>query len=273
MQSKFITVGGIRLAYLEKNPKGGKIIFFVHGNSSSSSIWQAQFASERFSGYRLIAFDLPAHGQSGTAPLYSLPDLGRVMAAAVRQMAGVGEYVICGVSLGVNIMAEMLHYQLAPTGLIIIGSCAFGGSFTMEIVFKPGADLRPSMEDNVSEEELKQYWTNAGICYHDEKGEKYQSFKSDYFNIRDNFRSKLFATVMAGQIGDEVNSFRQSGVPMLVIFGEGEKICNIDYLDQAGLQLWQNKVFKIPGTGHFVHIDLPEETNELMADFASEMLK
>ncbi len=271
MHPQYITVEGIRLAYLEKNPAGEKIIFFIHGNSSSSNAWRAQFESELLSGHRLIAFDLPAHGGSASSPDYSLPGLGRVIAMAVNQLAGGQEYIISGVSLGVNIVAEMLGQPIQPKGIVVISSCAIGGAYTMEVVFKPGADMRPSLEDDVSMEELRQYWTRAGLCIHDEDHEKYRSFEKDYYAVQDNFRSKMFATVMAGHIGDEIALFRQSDIPILVLFGAEEKVCNIDYLDDAGLQLWQNKVFKIPGAGHFVHADLPESTNELMAAFAKDV--
>jgi len=272
MHPQFITVEGIRLAYLEKNPAGEKTIFFIHGNSSSFNIWRAQFASELLSCYRLVAFDLPAHGGSASSHDYSLPGLGRVMAMAVSQLAGGQEYIISGVSLGVNIVAEMLGQPVKPKGIVAFSSCAIGGAYTMEVVFRPGVDMRVSVEDDVSKEELQQYWTEAKLCLHDEDNEKYQVFEKDYFTIKDNFRSKMFASIMAGHIGDEIALFRQSGVPMLVLFGEEETVCNIDYLDEAGLELWQNKVFKIPGAGHFVNMDLPESTNELMAAFAKDVL-
>src|SRR5882757_9166310 len=99
MNPKFISVEGIRLSYLEKNPEGGKVIFFIHGNSSSSHAWRAQFESELLAGYRLIAFDLPAHGGSAAPQDYSLPGLGRIMAKAVILLAGERDYIISGLSL------------------------------------------------------------------------------------------------------------------------------------------------------------------------------
>ncbi|HVW62444.1 MAG TPA: alpha/beta hydrolase [Puia sp.] len=272
MSPQFITVEGIRLAYLEKNPGIEKIIFFVHGNSSSSNTWRAQFGSELLSGYRLIAFDLPAHGQSELSPDYSLPALGRIMAQAVMSLAGNCSFIICGVSLGANIVAEMLGHDLEAMGAVAIGSCAMGGEHTMEVVFQPGVDMRPSLEDDVPAEALRQYWTQSALCCHDEGSEKYCLFEKDYYKVKDHFRSKMAATVMAGRIGDEVALLRQSAKPMLVLFGGEEKVCNIAYLDHAGLRLWQNKTFIIPGAGHFVHIDLPGSTNQLLAAFAKDVL-
>lgn len=273
MQLNFITVEDTRLAYLESNPNGETTIFFIHGNSSSSAIWQPQFESKLFSGYRLIAFDLPANGRSATIAEYSLPAMARVLSMAVDQLASGQQYIIAGLSLGVNIVAEMVGQGITPAGIAAVTSCAIGKEYPMDIVFQPGIDMSVSVTDDVPADALEQYWTAAGLCVHDEDGAKFHAFAKDYYAVRDNFRSKTFTTIMAGQIGDEVTLFRQSRIPILVIFGEEEKICNIHYLDNAGLHLWQDQVFKISGAGHFVNIDLPEKTNRLLADFAGEIFR
>ncbi len=68
MEHQFLQINNIRLAYVEQNLTATKTIIFVHGNSLSSKMWQKQFNSELLKEYRLIAFDLPAHGKS-SAPL------------------------------------------------------------------------------------------------------------------------------------------------------------------------------------------------------------
>lgn len=64
MDHKYLSVDSVDLAYTEKNIAAKKTIFFIHGNSMSAAMWDKQFKSELFSKYRLIAFDLPSHGNS-----------------------------------------------------------------------------------------------------------------------------------------------------------------------------------------------------------------
>lgn len=270
MQPKFITVEGISLAYFEKNQDAEDIIFFIHGNSSSSQIWSQQWESVLLSPYRLIALDMPAHGQSSCSPDYSLPTLGRIVAAGIDQLVGERNYIIAGLSLGTNVLAESLAYSLRPQGIILIGSCVLGGACTMESMLQPGVDMHAAFTDEVSEEELLQYWALTGRSPEDEN---YLLFSKDYYATQDNFRSKMFATVMAGNISDEAGLLQQSGLPVLVIFGKEEKVCNIDYLDNAGIRLWQDTVFKIPGAGHFANIDQPEKLDGLIAEYAKELFK
>src|SRR5579863_2300090 len=115
MDKKFISIEGIRIAYLEQNSRPeNKTIFFIHGNSVSSRTWRKQLVDPLFSDHRLIAIDLPAHGDSGTAAdpahTYSLPMLANLMAKAVRLLANNQPFILAGVSLSTNIVAEMLAF-------------------------------------------------------------------------------------------------------------------------------------------------------------------
>lgn len=67
MQNQFIEVNQIKVAYIEKNKEARKTIFFIHGNSVSKGSWSKQYDSNLLSAYRLIAIDLPLHGDSEVA--------------------------------------------------------------------------------------------------------------------------------------------------------------------------------------------------------------
>ena len=47
-------------------------IIFIHGNYSSHESFKHQFDDLNLKKYRLIAFDLPGHGESQRAPDYSI---------------------------------------------------------------------------------------------------------------------------------------------------------------------------------------------------------
>ncbi|MBS1607427.1 MAG: alpha/beta hydrolase [Bacteroidetes bacterium] len=271
MQPKYVTVKDVSLAYIEKNPEAKDTIFFIHGNSSSAKIWAEQFISPQLSRYRLIAVDLPAHGNSSKGNDYSLPGIGRILSLALVSLIAAGDYIIAGLSLGTNILAEMLAYDIEPAGLIVMGSCMLGTGYGMEKVFKPGIDMHAAFTDTVSEEELKQYWRLAGVSAADRS--KYKNFTEDYTAVKDSFRSKMFATVGEGKLSDQIGLLEKSGIPSLVIFGEEELVCDKDYLDNSAINLWNNKVYKLPQAGHLVPLDKQEELNLLIRDFARDIFK
>ena len=270
-QARFISIEDIRLAYYVRNPDEKNTIFLIHGNSSSSRIWEAQLSSAALSAWRLIALDLPAHGLSDPFPDYSMPALGRLLAAAIKELSADSPCIIAGLSLGANVLAEMLQYDLKPAGLVLISSCAIGNLSDLELIFKPGIDIHAAFTDQVSLEELQQYWRTGGVK--DPDGEKFTQFAEDYHAVKDNFRSGMFASVQAGKISDEIALLQQSALPLLAIFGEEDGVCNTDFLDHKGLMLWHNKVFKLPEAGHFANLDQPEDTCRLLERYATDVFK
>jgi pimeloyl-ACP methyl ester carboxylesterase len=54
-----------------ESPGTGRQILLIHGNSSSSRIWQKQLQGPLGAKYRLIAIDLAGHGASLPAPIRS----------------------------------------------------------------------------------------------------------------------------------------------------------------------------------------------------------
>lgn len=275
MEKKFISVDDLELAYLEKNPDNINTIFFIHGNSSSSNIWYKQLNSDVLSHYRLIAIDLPAHGDSSRSNdadknKYSLPWLGDKTVKGVIELSKNSPYIIVGLSLGSNVVAEMLTSDIHPAGITIIGSCIIGANCTIDRVIKPDADLHAGFAESVSEEELKIYWEHAALSS-DEND--WQIFKKDYYAVKDYFRPAMFTSVTESNYSDEIAVLKQSNIQLLVIFGEEERAVNKNYLDRESLKLWRNKIFKISQAGHFVNVDQPVVFNKLLLEYAEDIFK
>lgn len=268
--AKFITIDNIRIAYYEQNPQLQHTVLFIHGNSGSARSWEKQFSSPAFTQYRLLAIDLPAHGQSSASPDpagdYNVKGLGRIMAKAAQALLPAANYVLTGVSLGTNVIAEMLAYKAQPKGIALLGSCVTGEKYTLDKVFIPGADTgflfrdEPpanvietgfrSLVPTLAEQDLRQ-------CIH------------DHGLVQACFRSTLLQSVMDNTFSDEPALIKQWGLPALVIFGKDEKAVNPDYLDDAPFTLWKNRVIKLPG-GHFIQLDAADALNGYLSDYARD---
>lgn len=83
----------------------------------------------------------------------------------------------------------------------------------------------------------------------------------------------MIGTVMAGNLNNEIFLIQQQPFPFLLVFGEDEKVCEINYLNNAKLNLWKGKTNKIKEAGHFVMIDQSEKLNELMTEYAKDIFK
>lgn len=263
-----IIVDQLQIAYLEVNENAKNTIFFIHGNSGSSRSWLRQLGDPLLKEYRMIAFDLPAHGDSAASgdpeTDYSLPALGKRMAEAIKALAAGEDFILVGFSLGSNVLAEALTW-VRPAGIVLTGSSVAGGKYTMDKVFQPGLDGSVFFSDSASAESIRQLAGN--ISYGATEAAK-QVTLEDYNKVKAGFRPALIKTVIEGKMNDEISLLQQAGLPVLVIFGREDRMVNPDYLNEAPFTLWKNKVFQLPEAGHTAHIDQAALFDQLVAEYA-----
>lgn len=270
VQRKFITVRNISLSYLESNAARKNTIFFIHGNSSSAQAWEKQLTNPELSDYRLIAFDLPAHGESGASENpdedYSAIDLGKILSEAVSSLT-TGKYIIGGISLGSSITGEMLANNLDPAGIFLASSTCVGEGITLDKISQPGVDLSFLFSDDAPVSTIEAY---ASLASFSPDQNDRQQIVQDYFHVKAPFRSTLLKTLIAGKIGNEIKLIEDQHKPVLVIFGNEDQIIKPDHLDNAPFELWKGKVFKLPNSSHFVNLDNPKTFSHLLAGYAEE---
>lgn len=274
MKKKTTTIRNIKITYLIKNDWARQSIFFVHSNSGSSRSWIPQLIGQVLNNYRLIAFDLPSHGNSGISPNpevdYSLPGLAKIITEAVRLLADNKPYILSGLSLGSNIIAEMLAYDLKPAGIVLAGSTIVGkGYSSMDFIF-PNTHVDVVFSDGRVHDDIETYAYEANFS---DEPAAIKAFMKDYTLVKDNFRSIFFDTVLKESYNDEIELLTSSGLSTLVIFGENDKIVDNSYLDKVPFKLHNQKVYKIPKASHMVNTDQPDVFNNLLADYAREIFK
>jgi pimeloyl-ACP methyl ester carboxylesterase len=273
MREKSITIGYNHLAYGEANRDSGPVIFFIHGNSSSHRIWLKQLSFSGLAAYRLIAFDLPAHGDSLPSPEplrdYSLPELGRLLAEAVKILADDQPFILVGISFGTNCTAEMLAYDLHPKGIMLVGSSVFGTGITISDFVNPELDMSILFTDDGDGDVLYSFLSKS--CFPEDK-EDIRNLIDDYYRVAPPFRSSVIQTVMAGNYADEIGLLKSAGSQICIVFGERDNMVDIHYLDNAGIDLWRGKTQIIPGAGHLASLDQPEKFNTLLLGFVQERL-
>ena len=270
MNKQYTTVKGIRIAYMEQNPESKNTIFFIHGNSTSSATWKKQFNSELLSKYRLIAFDLPAHGDSAASSEpdndYTFSGLASIATLLIEQLE-TGPYIICGVSLGTNIMAEMIPFGIDPAGMFFAAPCLMGEGVGMERIALPGSNLSVFFSDGAEDAAVMNYRSQTSLS---EDKSDMQSFLADFKKVQTPFRTKFINSIMTGNMGDHFRQVNSSSCLMGWVFGADEKVADPHYLDVVDIPKWKDQVFKIPGASHLVNIDQPEAFNKLLAQFAED---
>lgn len=273
MSALTITVDGISIAYQEINADGAATIFFIHGNSGSSRTWARQLNDDLLKDYRLVAFDLPAHGNSSASANpetdYSLIGLGRIVVSAIEALSQGKPFTLVGFSLGTNVVAEALAWitaagSRAPSGIVLSSSSVTGGSYTMDKIFQPGTEGSILFSDAATPESIRAFALIAG--YHPSDADMQVTIE-DYDRVKTGFRPTLMSTVMAGKLSNEPDLLIQARVPVLVIFGRQDRLVKTGYLNDAPFQLWKGQVFELAEAGHTAHIDQPALWNQLLAEY------
>lgn len=273
MNYQYVEVDNLKIAYIEKNKDAANTIFFIHGNSCSSTLWHKQFTYPPLSDYKLIAFDLPGHRRSDAVEDeedYNLLFFGEIMAKAVNALAGNNEYILVGFSLGSNIVAEMLRHALNPKGLAIVSPTIVGGDYTLNHTLKTGADPTILFTDEPEQNEIRKFIRSLLLSV-DEKD--FSNCLEDFNTVKKPFRSTILRTSIERKLGNEIKNIIHYNVPLLVIFGEDDKIINPDYLDDAGLPLWNNTINKISNAGHFLILDQSKVFNDLLIAYCKQIFK
>ena len=116
-----VTTSHGEIAVAQSSGKGMPVLF-IHGNSSSKEAFRKQYDSPLGEVYRMIAMDLPGHGQSSDAfdpaRTYSMPGYAAV-AGEVLDALGVDRATIVGWSLGGHVAMEMLSSWPGVVGVML----------------------------------------------------------------------------------------------------------------------------------------------------------
>lgn len=155
MLQKEIDINGQKTTCYESSGTGQPILF-IHGNSMSALCFEKQFDSSLGKQFRLVALDLPGHGESGPAPDpksgYTLPAYAAMVSGFAKRLE-IDDAVLVGWSLGGHVVLEASGRLPDSAGLIIFGTPPVGKSMAAD-AFLPNPLFPLSFKVDLSEEEV-----------------------------------------------------------------------------------------------------------------------
>jgi len=271
MSVKSVDTSHGRIAYAESGGQGPAVLM-VHGNSSAKEIFDRQFESELGAKYRLIAMDLPGHGESENARdpsrTYSIHGFADA-AIEFLDALGVERATIIGWSLGGHIALEMLARWPGAQAAWITGTPPTSASpEDMAAAFLPSEEMGFTFKPEFTDEEARMQAQNGlGPNVPAEEWMVAAAIRAD-----GRFRPMMLESAMAGADLDEKEIVATAPQPLAVVTGEAEPFVNNDYvLGLTYRNLWDGKVHVLPGLGHTPFWEAPEVINPMIARFLSEV--
>jgi pimeloyl-ACP methyl ester carboxylesterase len=236
--------------------KGAKTVVLVHGWTCDETTWESQVPvlSKEF---RVITLDLPGHGKSGSPKegTFSMDLFARAV-EAVRVEAKAERVVLVGHSMGTPVVIQYARlYPQHTAGLVFVDGL-------VHLTNGPGAPNPRAMagpEGKKARESMIRGMFSASTTP----------------AMQQHILSMMLAPPEATAVGAMNATFDPSiwkdeviKTPILGVYAEHSGLADREYMKT---HLPNLEYTEIPGTGHFLMLEKPEEFNRLVTDFVKKL--
>lgn len=270
MEPKTVQVNSHTIAYYESAGKGRPALL-VHGNSCSRLSYRRQLESPLGQKHRIVAIDLPGHGDSQRAAdpqsLYTLPGYAGIVVGAAEQL-GLNDAVFVGWSLGGHIVLEASAQLPRASGFMIFGTPPLAFPPAMAEAFLPHPSMAAAFKAELTEAEMDDF---VAAFFKTGTREIPEFFKSDIRRTDGRARAELGGSIRPGGYRDEIEVVGHLTVPLAIVHGEQEQLVNGSYFRALTMPtLWRGAVQVVPDAGHAPQWEQPEQFNALLEAFIQE---
>ncbi|MEN8186742.1 MAG: alpha/beta hydrolase [Bacteroidota bacterium] len=260
---KSLQLSNLSLGYID-NEGTGPSILLVHGNSSSKETFKKQLANK---SYRIVAIDLPGHGDSEKyedASSYNIPGYAAIVAEAAKAL-GMEDAVIVGWSLGGHVVLEAVEQLPKAKGFVIYGTPPLAFPPAMEEGFLPHPAMAVGFAAELTDEQIAAY---ADAFFSEGIKAPADPFLSDIRRTDGNTRAGLAASIVPDGYTDEIKIVENLTTPLAILHGVNEQLVNIEYLKSLKIpSLWKSSVQIIDNAGHATHWENSEQFNNVLFSF------
>jgi len=271
MQTKFQETSHGTIAYWETGGAGAPVLF-VHGNSSSKRIFEKQMDSPLAETHRLIAFDLPGHGESDRAinpqSTYYIAGFADALMEAADGL-GLTNAVVVGWSLGGHIALEMLARWEGAKAAMIFGAPPIPNDAERAMsAFLPSDHMHLTFQETWSEEDAA---LSAAHNFADSSLVEPWMLE-DAARCDGRFRPLMFQASMEGRNLDEEELVGTCEKPLAVLQGEKEAYVSMEFLNSVAFRnLWRGQIQMLPGLGHTPQFEDAARFNSMLRAFLSDV--
>ncbi len=258
------------IAY-EDSGGDGPVVVLIHGNSGSRRIYAKQFQSDLVQSHRLIAFDLPGHGESDNAvdpqATYYIAGFATALMEALAGL-GVKQAALVGWSLGGHIALELMARWPGASGAFIFGAPPIPNDVERAMsAFLPGDHAGLPFEEHFDAAMATQF---AQMSFADPASVE-PWMVEDALRTDGRFRPLSLQGAMAGRNLDEEKIVGESALPLAVLHGEHDSFVSLAFLRSVTYRnLWRGEVQVLKGAGHTPQWEAPGEFNALLQEFLGE---
>jgi pimeloyl-ACP methyl ester carboxylesterase len=253
---------------VEEAGDGDLPVLLIHGNSLSREVFRKQLGGALSRKYRLVAFDLPGHGDSSDARnasrTYTRPGLAEA-ATEVLGLLGLCKVVVVGWSLGGHIALEMASQCSGIKGLLVSGAPPVS-RHNMAEGFIPAPHMKLAGQQHLDPSEIDAF--GAAIF-----GAPIPVALRRAMERADGLaRKTIFEAARSGAGIDQRWLVENLAVPLAVVNGSQDPFINLDYLEAPRYaNLWEGRCHRLPGLKHAPFWEAPDVFDAILGRFIDDV--
>lgn len=257
---------GLQISYMDR-PGSDPTIVCLHGNSLNKDAFADLINQDAVSANRIVAFDLPGHGESGRPvdrSAYSLPGYAAILAKLIREL-GLGDFVLVGVSLGghIALQAAAAGRIPRPRGIACFGTPPIGDASDLSRGYLPQPEHLSLFRGEIDPETAREI-ANA-MTIEDSVQER---AAAAIVATDPNARTALFASLGSVPLENERAFVTSTTIPIRLCYDRNELVVNAHYLSETGLlRRISDAIVSYDGAGHLPRMNV---VADVLGDLLSE---
>ena len=257
---------GYEVNYVERNPRGSKLIVLLHGFGASTYSWMSVIDELAVHGH-VVAYDRPGFGftdrpttWNGTNP-YSFEGQIQLLDAVITHFGENREIVLVGHSAGGQLAAHYVVHNpgkisaliLESPAIFIDGPPAFVGAILRLPLLQPlGLRLIGGFA-KISHRILEDsFWDKSKLTEAIIRG--YERPMDD-----PNWKIGLWEFLKASKKTDVKRRLGEISIPTYVITGQYDRIVNVEQTMKVAERIPGHRIYLVPEAGHLAHEEQPKD--------------
>lgn len=251
---------------------GSPAVLLIHGNSFSSVLFKHILADKDLaSSHRLIAFDLPGHGQSTDAAdperTYNISACAEVARELLQQLK-VTSVIIVGNSFGGHIGIELVADGIEGIeiqGLMLSGTSPSSGLQQIVESFNIDPDNNIASKEVLTDEEIDmaiKLFCGTGKTPELEQVTKRADGRA---------RRLMNQALLEGKGVDQRKAVAETKIPVAIVNGADDVFLKLDVFDRLEYgNLWKGNCIRLEGLYHAPFWQKPEAFLPVLKDFVTD---
>ncbi|MDO7171469.1 alpha/beta fold hydrolase [Mariniflexile sp. AS56] len=265
MIKKVQLFNNIKIAYLDNEVQSNISVVFIHGNSLSSQSFNKQLNNISLNKFRLLAIDLPGHGESDSVSNYSIPLFVNTLVDFCKSLK-LKNFVLVAHSLGGHFTIQALPQLSHCIGIFIIGTSPIKLPLNIGEAYLPNELMPILFKKELTPPEIAIFTTNLA------SNSNTDLIQNSIKKTDAKFREHLALSIENGDMLNEVSILHDSPIPKVFVCGENDVLVNTTYIENLSIpMLWRQTLLLIKDALHTPQLDSPEKFNSILIDFIESL--